>query len=74
MSKLNDKICVGFGEMTKDAAFNMAFAIITPLMDPNDLVIANSDDLPEGPDDDDSLNGYGSYTEGGMAQCQALYD
>ena len=70
---LNDMLCKGLVIAGEDAAFDIMLGDPTS-SDPEGLVKGNADKQLKVRDDEESDMGYGSYTEGGTAQCQALYD
>ena len=72
-TKLNDMLCKGLVIAGEDASFEIMMGNPAPC-DPAGLVKGNADKELQVRDDVESDMGYGSYTEGGTAQCQALYD
>ena len=72
-TKLNDMLCKGLVVAGEDAAFELILGNPTP-SDPAGLVKGNGDAELEMREDLESDMGFGSFTEGGTAQCQALYD
>ena len=72
-TKLNNMLCKGLVIAGEDPAFSIMLGDPASC-DPAGLVKGNADKQLQVREDVESDMGYGSYTEGGTAQCQALYD